>query len=244
MKVQRVLPQRTVDGTLGLDVRGDSYQSQYVSPVTWGALAAADEGAYFAAVNATDNTAITSSIATAYSGTASGFVALQNTDTGSDAGAAKRIYLDYIKLITKVVPANATDLRAVVDIDSVLSRFTSGGTTITPVNVNMTSNVTSIAALNVGALTTVALSSKGRTVSRNIVRGQIPLTLETITFVFGAVDKASAGYNVTSATPINASFVCPPVVLGPGHTLVLSLFGTAYAITASTYQIEMGWLER
>lgn len=240
--VNRALPSKVANG-LFADFRVDSYGNMLTEPLT-GPQQACDEGAYYTAVNATDNTAITASIATAYSGTASAFISLQNTDRNADSSSGKRIILDYIKLIAKTVPASATDWRFVVDIDNVLSRYTSGGTAITPQNSNMGANNNSIATLNAGALTTVALSSAGRTVSRGIIRSAIPVTLDTYIFTFGGIDKPSGGGVTNGANAQVLTFNCPPVVLQQNHTMCLSLFGTSNAATAATYQIEMGWIER
>lgn len=238
----RALPSKVAAG-LQLDTRSDSYGNVLNAPLTV-MQQACDEGAYFTAVNATDNTAITSSIATAYSATASAFIAIRNNDSNADVGQGKRIILDYIKLLLKTVPASAADWRAVIDVDNVQARFTSGGTAITPANANMASNSTSIALVNVGALTTVALSASGRTLGRSILRTAIPVTLDTSIFTFGGIDKPSGGgvLNGSAAQIITYNF--PPVELSQNACFCLSLFGTSNAVTAATYQVEMGWIER
>lgn len=238
----RALPSKVAAG-LQLDTRSDSYGNVLNAPLTV-MQQACDEGTYFTAVNATDNTAITSSIATAYSATASAFIAIRNNDSNADAGAGKRIILDYIKLITKTVPASATDWRAVVDVDNVQARFTSGGTAITPANANMASNSTSIALVNAGALTTVALSASGRTLGRSVMRAVIPVTLETYIFTFGGIDKPSGGFVINGTAPQVFTFNFPPCELAQNSCMCLSLFGTSNAATAATYQVEMGWIER
>lgn len=237
----RALPSKVASG-LQLDLRSDNYGNLLTEPFT-SPQQACDEGTYFVAVNATDNTAITASIANAFSATASGFIAIRNNDANADAGSGKRIILDYIKLILKTVPASSTDWRAVLDIDNVQSHFTSGGTAVTGVPSNMGSNASSIALVNVGALTTVALSSAGRTLGRSILRTQIPVTLDQTIFTFGGVDKPSnVASNGTGATNITVNF--PPVVLTQNACMVLYLWGSSNASTAATYQFEMGWMER
>jgi len=240
--VNRSLPSKVANG-LFTDTRVDPYGNVLTGPLTV-MQQACDEGTYYTAVNATDNTAITASIATAYSGTASTFISLQNKDSNPDSGSGKRIILDYIKLIAKTVPASATDWRFVIDVDNVLTRFTSGGTAITPANSNMGANNSSIASLNVGALTTVALSANGRTLSRGIIRSAIPVTLDTYIFTFGGIDKPSGGMITNGANAQVMTFNCPPAVLTQNSTFCLSLFGTGNAATAATYQLEMGWIER
>jgi len=238
----RTLPAKQLQN-VAQATRCDSYGNLLTEPLT-PFQQACDEGTYFTAVNASDNTAITASIATAYSGTASAFIALRNNDSNPDAGSGKRIVLDYIKLLLKTVPGSAADWRAVIDVDNVQARFTSGGTVITPANSNMQATSNSVALVNVGALTTVALSASGRTLGRAILRSAIPVTLDTTIFTFGGVDKPSGGgvLNGTAAQIITIN--CPPVILGQNACMCLSLFGTSNAATAATYQVEMGWIER
>lgn len=242
--VNRALPSKVVTPGAFSDFRLDPYGNMLGSPMSvWSQ--ASDEGTYWTAVNATDNTAITSSIATAYSGTASAFLAIRNTDTNADSGTGKRIIMDYIKLITKTVPASATDWRAVIDLDNVLARFTSGGTAITPANSNSGVGATSIAAVNAGALTTVALTSSGRTLAREVVRAVIPVTLESYVFVFGGMDKSGrAGAVLNGTNPQSFVFNVPPATILQNGCLCLSLFGSSNAATAATYQVEIGWVER
>lgn len=240
--VNRALPSK-VANALQNDTRIDNYGNVLTEPLSC-YQQACDEGTYFTAVNATDNTAITASIATAYSGTASAFIALRNADTNADAGSGKRIILDYIKLITKTVPASAVDWRAVVDIDNVQARFTSGGTAITPANSNMATNTSSVALLNAGALTTVALSASGRTLGRAVMRAVIPVTLETYVFTFGGIDKPMGGGVINGTAPQLFTHNFPAVVLNQNACFCLSLFGSSNAATGASYQLEMGWIER
>lgn len=242
--VNRALPSKVQTPGGYADSRADSYGNVLNAPMSY-YQQASDEGTYWTAVNATDNTAITGSIATAYSATASAFIALRNNDVNPDSGTGKRIILDYIKLITKTVPASAADWRAVVDVDTVQTRFTSGGTAITPANSNSGASGSSIALLNAGALTTVALTAAGRTLGREVLRGVIPVALESYMFMFGAVDKGGrAGAVINGTNPQTFNYYFPPCVLTQNACMCLSLFGTSNAATAVTYQVEMGWIER
>lgn len=224
--------------TAASDFRMGKYGDVFTLSPMEGLQAAAEEGSYFATVNATDDTAITASIATAYSGTASGFIAIQN----KDILGGKNIIMDYVKMITKVPPASATDWRFVVDVDTVLSRYTSAGTAITPVCTNVGVGTASIAGVAVGALVTVALSSAGRTYARVIARSQIPVLNDMYVLTFGSTPPSASNSGLTVGTSL--VYNVPPVVIPPQGTLVISAFGKSNAITAWTAQVEMGWIER
>lgn len=226
------------------DFRTGRWGDIIVSHSLFGAQGLADEGAIFVGVNPTSETGVSASVATAYSGTASGYVALRNTDSGSDVSTAKRIYPIYMKFRTVTAPASATRWLGVIDVDNVLTRFTSGGSTITPTNVNMASSNTCVGALNVGALTTVAGSSALRTISRPEFRPVIPVVGDTYVITFG-MPSGSVGNDVLNGTnPVNAVYPAPPVVLAPNHVLVLSVFGASNSITGWAAEFEVCWAER
>ena len=229
----------------GSDVRVGRYGDTISSTSFYEALGLADEGSVWLGTNPTSESGISASVATAYSATASGFVSLQNRDSGSDSGVAKCIYPVYLKFRTVTAPASATRWLGVIDVDNVLSRYTSGGTAITPSNVNMNvSNTGSVATLNVGALTTVALSSGGRTFARPEFRPVIPVAGDTYIVSFGCPSGSVGNDALNGTNPVNAQYPCAPLVIGPGHTMVLSVFGASNAITGWAAEFEICWVER
>lgn len=238
--VARALPSAVSEG-VNKDTRSDLYGNMGVIDYAVNPKAMADEGSYFVGVNAASGTAITASIATAYSATASGFIALRNT---AASGSTKRVYVDFIKLICAVAPVNATDWKAVVDIDTVLTRFTSGGTAITPKNANVGSSTAASALLNAGALTTVAISSAGISLGQTDLRRAIPVIGDEYLFVFGSPSNTSASIALNGTAPTKYVINYPPAVLPAQAALVLSLFGTAHDTTASQYFVQVGWSER
>lgn len=237
---RRTLPSLSLEGVIQ-DFRSDAYGNLGINQFISGPIALADEGSYFVGVNAASGTAITASIATAYSATASAFVALRNTVA---SGGSKRVYVDFIKLINAVVPAAATDWKCVVDIDTVLTRFTSGGTTITPANVNVGSSVAASAALSVGALTTVALSSAGISLGQATLRTAIPVVGDAYIITFGHKDQSLSGSTVSGTSAEVYTIPFPPAVLPAQAVLCVSLFGAAHATTASQWFVQIGWSER
>jgi hypothetical protein len=89
-------------------------------------VTAADEGCYFVTNNAQTGIAMTTTVA--FSATAP-FLIIQNTA----AAGGKKIYLDYLDLVTTAAGSAASGLtliQAAVYLDSIL-RYSSGGTNLT-----------------------------------------------------------------------------------------------------------------
>jgi hypothetical protein len=200
-----------------------------------------DEGSYFIATNPTPGTAIAHVVLAAFDDTKP-YVLLRNQDSPTDP-LAKRMYLDYIKLLTSVVPASAAEWGYVCTVDSSAwaARYTSGGTTIVPVNANGDISRSPVGYLQIGAITAVAGVGR-RIVSRGRFRGVVPTIYDEYILVFGTCEGGSGQIGGAGSSRI----VCqaPPVVVGPGQNFALNLFGISNAVTAATYEFEIGWWER
>jgi len=104
--------------------RGESV----VSPLGRGTYSISDEGSYFKATNPAPSTGIAHALQGAFSDTTNVLFVLRNTD----GEGAKRLYLDYVKLLyVSASPTAATAIEAAVKIDNT-NRYSSGGTAITP----------------------------------------------------------------------------------------------------------------
>lgn len=216
-----------------------------VIPLTAGTYSIADEGAYFTGVNPTPGTGIIHALTTAWSATAALFC-LRNTD----AESAKRIYIDYVKLITiGTAPTATTSVRLAITIDNT-NRFSAGGTSITPKNINMDSSQATIAALNFGAVVLTAASGSVRDIAREAQPFRAAPALvagDTFFYNFGATTAESLGVmgSATPATaPANFTAAMPPVILGGGDSLNFHQYYPAAATTAPTFEFEIGWWER
>jgi hypothetical protein len=243
-KTSRVLPSRTAD-TNQQQPRLSAYGEQYAIPVTSGTYGLADEGSYFTGVNPTPGTGIIHALTTAWSATAALFC-LRNTD----AEGAKRIYLDYVKLLCLgTAPTATTSIRLAVTIDNT-NRYSSAGTAITPKNVNMDSSMATIAALNFGAVVLSAASGSVRDVIREAQPPRAAPALvsgDTFLYNFGQVNAealATVGAAAPATAPAQFSAALPPVVIGGGDSLNFHLYYPAAATTAPTYEFEIGWWER
>lgn len=241
---RRSLPSPTSDGTNQL-ARLGRYGEVTVVPFTQGTYPLADEGAYFTAVNPTPGTGIIHALTTSWSATAALFC-LRNTDSAG----GKRLYLDYVKLLTiSTAPTGTTSVRLAVTIDST-NRYSSGGTSITPKSVNMDVAPASIAALNFGAVVAAAASANVRDIAREAQPPRAAPALvsgDTFFYNFGQVTSESVGA-IGSATPATApscfTAALPPVVIGPGHSLLFHHYYPGAATTAPTFEFEIAWWER
>ena len=196
----------------------------------------------FVFTNPTPGTAITSTIAGSFSATASAFFSFRNVSPTSNP-AGVRTYLDYIKLITNVVPASGTSFQYAIYSDGETSnRYTSGGTSISPVNPSATSLVASQTQLYAGAITTAAASSQARLLSRGSLRGVIPVTGDEYLIGFG--DGTFGAANCPGATAAGRFVANSPVVsFGPQQFLEVFFWWPSNSSTAATFEFEIGYFE-
>ena len=108
------------------NVRGGRYGEQYMLSLIPTKHVLADEGSYFIATNPTPGTALAYNIQAAYSDTVP-LLYIQNNDSKANP-FAKRMYLDYIKLICSVVPASGTGARFAVKTDPTLRTLSTNNT--------------------------------------------------------------------------------------------------------------------
>ena len=239
--VSRPLPQYTPDQMEAIPRLG-RYREQIVQPL-WSTLhSLADEGSFFIATNPTPGTAIAAALNAAVSETAGYYWLLKNNDVQGAPGA-KRAYLSYLRLIQGgTVPASATAGHFFLKLDTI-PRYTSGGTQLTPVNVNGDANTTSIAQTYAGALTTAAAGASARLLARGVLRSVIPVINDEWILVAGGNEAANSGA-LSGAAALRMSIAIPPIVLAPQQTLGLQLWFPGNAVTAGTFELEAGWWER
>jgi hypothetical protein len=249
--VSRMLPQRQQDG-----VQAQSRLASYGDIWTVGAVrkqhALVDEGSYFVGSNG-NQTGILCTPATGWVATTPACI-IANTDSPSNQNN-KRIYLDYMNLVTTVVGSAASglvNLQGAVYIDTG-NRYASGGSEITATIVSPNMDVAaraSVAKLYFGALTASAATGSARAVvPLRVIRPVVSATVldvvgETKWFNFGGVEGALNG----SITIANANFITvpmPAVVIGPGQCALIYLWQNVGATNvAATYAPELGWWER
>jgi len=241
--VRKGLPTPVNDGVEASNW-GDRYGAQIVQPLYGHRQALAEAGCYFIASNPAPGTGIvvTTSI-TAFAETAGAVgVALFIRNTQSDTGnVSKRIYLDYLMIrnITQA-PTSATDWYMVGVLDYSTVRYTSGGSTITPVNVNGDSSLASISTIVFGAITTAVPGSRRLLFNRQVLP-RLMIIKDEIKLLFGQTEGQMIPVN--SAAIMNATIAVPPIVIGPAQNFCLTMYGTANA-AAAQFEFEMGFWEK
>jgi len=251
-RISRSLPQQDVDGGRdGEPLRAGKYGEAVVLPMVRKQHNLADEGSYFVASSGSA-TGILFSPAVGWVATTPCCV-IYNSDTVT--ATSKRIYLDYINLVTTVVGSAASGLvrvEAAVYTDTG-NRYASGGTEITA---NIYSPNMDVAARNsvarayFGAITASAASGSVRpVVPYRVLRATVSGTVadvvgETKWFNFGGVEGALNG----SITIANANFITvplPPIIIGPQQCVLLYVWQNVGGTpVAATYAPEIGWWER
>lgn len=252
-RVSRALPQADVDGGRdGEPIRCGRYDEAYVLTPIRKTHLLADEGSYFIGSSGSQ-TGILSSAATGFVATTPACI-IYNTDSSSNTNG-KRIYLDYMNLVTTVVGSAASglvNLQAAIYLD-VGNRYSSGGTEITAntVSPNMDGPArSSVSKMYFGALTASAATGSVRAVvPLRVIRPVVSATVldvvgETKWFNFGGVEGALNG----SITIANANFITvpmPAIIIGPNQCALIYLWQNVGATNvAATYAPEIGVWER
>jgi hypothetical protein len=203
--------------------------------------ALADEGSYFVATNPTPGTAIAGATApTAFSETV-GLLSIFNNNTVSNSG--KQIYLDFILLQVVAVGTSSTNYNLTGKLDAGPSRWSSGGSAITPVSPNMNTSSKSNATVNFGALVLAAASASARLVHNHLVRSVIPVANDYVLLTFGNTVPQGPGMPTDGTLQCFSQLSCGPVIIGPQQNYYLSEWAAAQA-AARTYQFTVGYWER
>lgn len=199
----------------------------------------ADEGAYFLATNPTMGTGIAGiAAATAYDATES-LLFLRNTSS------TKRLYLDFIELVVTAAGATGTTTGFTLTSDKGNTRYSSGGSAITPVNPNLASSETASVTLYFGAVVTAAASSSARLLGNIPARSVIKVVGDHYRFQFGDSNAAwgCAGASLDGTTSAAITIPCPPVILGENDQFLLHDWAASQS-GASSYELRMGFWMR
>lgn len=205
--------------------------------------ALADEGALFVATNPTPGTPIATTTSITSETQASPVMVIQNGWAPSDPNA-KNIYLQYLRMLVSQVPTSATSWQMTIRSDSNPAAYTSGGSQITPQNVNVGSGITSKANIYFGNITAVTTAGQAaaRLISRVQVNPVVPVTTDQWNFIFGTMgigsDQISGG-----AAAKNVVFALPSIIIPPGYNVRIYQWGASNA-AAPSWEFELGYAER
>ncbi len=205
-----------------------------------------DEGTYFVATNPTVLTGIATTTSVVDDGN-SGATSAQTRpvmiiQNGYAAGTnAPNVYPLSLKLLCTAAPTSATFWQMSMRLDSI-QRYTSGGSTIVPQNPNSAVGGNSRALIYFGAITAAAASAGARLVANAMVSPTIPLVKDTMVIEFGN-SNADVSYMNTASVNSTRVINVPPIVIAPGYSLVIGMFGTSNA-GAPSFEFEFDYVER
>lgn len=216
--------------------RGTRFGEAIVSPLGAKLYGYADEGSYIVATNPTMGTGIAGIAASTSFDATEHLMLIRNTH------ATKRFYLDFIDLVVTAAGAAGTTTGFTMTGDKGTTRYTSGGSSITPTNPNMDgSNPGSDLTIKFGALVTTAASADVRPLGDFLVRTVIKVVGDSYRFTFGDSNACwgLAGASLDGTTSAKVTIPCPPVVLGENDQFLLSDWAASQS-GASSYQFRMG----
>lgn len=195
-------------------------------------------GKYFMATNPTPGTGIISGAVTALADTTP-YIVVKNNNTVLSGIC---IYPDFLRLHVTVVGVGHTSPKLTVKLDTSQSvtRYTSGGSTITPVSTGG-SGLTN-AQVFVGAITAAA-AGNAVIVDTFQLASAIEVVNDTWTVDFGcptASMKTALADNTTTIT--HGYFPTAPVCIGPQQHLTIHLWAASMG-TGITLQPSLGYIE-
>lgn len=241
----RALPTAAADG-ISTDIRTSRYGEVFTLPAGLWRRAAARQGTYFYAHNATNDA----------SSTIAGHAAPVLAD--ADATLVKPLIhcinssaitstllceLDFIIIEVVTAGANGTQACWATQLDVAARSITTPGTALTKVNPNMQSANTSGLAVTAGAIVVPAETTSVRHLSHGTHRPSIEVAGDKYIHVFGG-EPGDLANSDAAATAVRTFIVNqPPVVLGPNDVFLFALHGQASQSAAGVYKIQVGWTE-
>ena len=240
----KIVTYRGLPGITNEGVYGPVHGTKYGEVVTAGMHGSklyplVDEGTYFLATNPPMGTGIAGIAASTSFDATEHLLHIRNTST------SKRLYLDFIDLVTTAAGTNGTTTGFTMTADRGVTRYTSGGSSITPVNPNLASSETAECTLKFGALVTTAASADVRPLGDFLVRTVIKVVGDSYRFNFGGTEDSwqCAGASLDGTTSAKITIPCPPVTLGENDQFLLSDWAASQTV-GSSYQFRMGFWMR
>lgn len=194
----------------------------------------------WSAINPTAGTGIAEAIKAAFAATAATALLRNGAPT-----RGLQIRPRYLRMVNTVAPASGTAVHCRIAIDDGVTRFTSGGSSLTPRNRDMGSGVASQATCRFGALVTAAATANVRYVSQSSPSVVIPVVGDEIIFAFGnrtvAAELAASNLGGTVARRIVTDV--GPVTIGPGSEMLVHTWYPSNAATPASWEVEFVWEE-
>lgn len=222
-----------------------------VASIFGGDHAACDEGSFFVVTNPTPGTAIatTTSVVDDATGATTHaqqkpVMAITNQWTSGAGTLQQNLYLRYLKMFIAAVPTSATHWKYAMRLSPNSAKITTAGTACVPVNPNSSSGVGSRALVSFGAITATdsATDIGQKLVANGLVSGAIPVVNDEWLFTFGSLDRSIDSIG-TQTLVKRLSIPVTPIVIAPGWTWTLEMWGTSNA-AAPSWEFECGYIER
>lgn len=190
----------------------------------------------FTVVNPTAGTGIAQAIEDAFAATAAALL-LRNT------GVRGYVRPKYARLRYSVAPASGTAAHCRIALDKGATRWSSGGSSLTPKNVDMSSDVAAKATCRAGALVLGAATANVRYVSQSSPMSVIPVVGDNLIIAFGDDQAKAALGTLAGNTARQIVIPAPPITLGPNQEMAVHLWYPSNAVTAASWELEACWEE-
>lgn len=231
------LPGAGTEGTQAIERLG-KYGEPMVQSVYGSRLhVPATEGSMFTAVNPTAGTGIIDTAAlTAFVTTTPTMVVVNN-----NAAGGKSLYLESLRLNVTAAGASGTNWAWAMYVDTG-NRYSSGGSTITPVNVNIGQSSATGALVYFGAITATAANAQ-RKIAASPGRTVIKVVGDEYRYVFGDASPGVIGMPMEGTLQIQRTFHVPPVVIPPQTSFCFYEWGASQG-TAAGFEFQLNYIER
>lgn len=245
-KAQTYQPSAVSENAAVID-RMSKYGDIFTMPVLNAAQALAMEGGLFISrpTPAAGGSGTAMSIQTSFSDTNAALI-LRNGDS------AKTYLPVYLKLRVTAAGASTTSSEISFQVDAI-SRYSSGGTSMTIYRSNPSSSApASNATVNVGTVTAAAASASRQYVGSFLIRSAAApahIVNDVHHFYFGmnnanGYSKAASPSDTTAAPGTIFTWPVSACAIPAGGSLTVHIANVANATTAPSFEFELAWIER
>lgn len=199
------------------------------------------QGDYFVVTNPTAGTGVATTTSIQAEDQTKPVLLIVNQGMPGDP-SARSIYLDDIHLQCAAVPTSSTNWACSLILDNTSSKYTSGGSSLSPKCINGNFSAASVAAVYFGAVVAVTGNLSGpytRRAHNSILRTVIPVVGDQYVFTTTGPDAANT---ISGTNAIQLVSGIGPIVIGPGQSLSLCMWGASNA-AASQWEVTAGWRE-